>query len=68
MGKRGPKPTPTKILSMRGSWRAKRKPGFPFPSQTTKGFVKPTEVTLRDLAEKVMTFGTDNLTHVSRLW
>jgi P27 family predicted phage terminase small subunit len=29
MGKRGPKPTPTKILKMRGSWRAKRNPDEP---------------------------------------
>jgi len=27
MGKRGPRPTPTKILSARGSWRAKERAG-----------------------------------------
>jgi phage terminase small subunit len=26
MGKRGPQPTPTKILQLRGSWRAKKRP------------------------------------------
>lgn len=29
MGKRGPKPTPTAILSMRGSWRASARSGEP---------------------------------------
>jgi len=29
MGKRGPKPTPTQLLSMRGSWRAKVREGEP---------------------------------------
>lgn len=29
MGKRGPKPTPTKILEARGSWRAKTRKGEP---------------------------------------
>ena len=29
MGKRGPKPTPTAILRMRGSWRANLNPGEP---------------------------------------
>ncbi len=31
MGKRGPKPTPTKILALRGSWRAKTRPNEPIP-------------------------------------
>lgn len=31
MGKRGTKPTPTKILAMRGSWRANRRPQEPTP-------------------------------------
>lgn len=29
MGKRGPKPTPTKVLEARGSWRAKTRPAEP---------------------------------------
>ena len=29
MGKRGPKPTPTKILKIRGSWRAETRDGEP---------------------------------------
>ena len=31
MGSRGPQPTPTKILKMRGSWRAKINPDEPQP-------------------------------------
>lgn len=31
MGKRGPKPTPTKILQLRGSWRADERAGEPEP-------------------------------------
>lgn len=31
MGKRGPKPTPTEILDIRGSWRAKARSGEPKP-------------------------------------
>src|SRR5581483_7260694 len=31
MGRRGPPPTPTKILELRGSWRAKERPGEPQP-------------------------------------
>ena len=31
MGTRGPPPTPTKILAMRGSWRAGRNPAEPRP-------------------------------------
>lgn len=33
MGKRGPKPTPTKLLAARGSWRAKSRPHEPEPPQ-----------------------------------
>jgi P27 family predicted phage terminase small subunit len=33
MGKRGPKPTPTAILTARGSWRAKANPGEPRPER-----------------------------------
>jgi P27 family predicted phage terminase small subunit len=29
MGKRGPKPTPTKVLAARGSWRARTRPAEP---------------------------------------
>ena len=32
MGKRGPKPTPTAALALRGSWRAKSRPSEPKPS------------------------------------
>lgn len=32
MGARGPKPTPTKILEQRGSWRAKTRGGEPTPT------------------------------------
>lgn len=32
MGKRGPRPTPTRILELRGSWRAKKRPGEPKPA------------------------------------
>jgi len=32
MGKRGPKPTPTKLLKLRGSWRGKRNPREPEPA------------------------------------
>lgn len=32
MGKRGPAPTPTKVLQMRGSWRAKTRNGEPQPA------------------------------------
>src|SRR5262245_50288714 len=31
MGTRGPKPTPTKVLQMRGSWRGKTRPHEPKP-------------------------------------
>lgn len=31
MGKRGPKPTPTNILKLRGSWRGKTRPTEPQP-------------------------------------
>ena len=31
MGQRGPPPTPTRILEMRGSWRANSRPGEPRP-------------------------------------
>lgn len=31
MGKRGPKPTPTKTLKLRGSWRAETRKGEPQP-------------------------------------
>lgn len=31
MGKRGPRPTPTSILSARGSWRARTRPNEPRP-------------------------------------
>jgi P27 family predicted phage terminase small subunit len=31
MGKPGPRPTPTRILELRGSWRAKKRPGEPQP-------------------------------------
>lgn len=31
MGRRGPKPTPTKVLAARGSWRAKLNPAEPMP-------------------------------------
>lgn len=31
MGQRGPKPTPTKVLAMRGSWLAKTRDGEPQP-------------------------------------
>lgn len=34
MGRRGPPKTPTKILKMRGSWRAKTRDGEPVPEQT----------------------------------
>ncbi len=33
MGHRGPPPTPTNILKMRGSWRASRNPGEPKPDR-----------------------------------
>ena len=33
MGTRGPPPTPTNILDMRGSWRAKRNPAEPQPER-----------------------------------
>lgn len=32
MGRRGPPPTPTKLLQMRGSWRANARKGEPEPS------------------------------------
>lgn len=32
MGKRGPKPTPTKVLEARGSWRARGRQGEPKPA------------------------------------
>ena len=32
MGQRGPQPTPTAILSARGSWRAKKRSGEPKPA------------------------------------
>jgi len=35
MGSRGPAPTPTAILAMRGSWRAKIRPGEPQPPKGT---------------------------------
>ena len=35
MGKRGPKPTPTKILQNRGSWRGKKNPNEPRPELAT---------------------------------
>ena len=34
MGHRGPPPTPTTILKMRGSWRAGRNPGEPTPDRS----------------------------------
>jgi P27 family predicted phage terminase small subunit len=33
MGRRGPKPTPKRILELRGSWRAKRNPHSPEPAR-----------------------------------
>jgi P27 family predicted phage terminase small subunit len=36
MGRRGPKPTPTKLLDIRGSWRAKTRPDEPQPPALTK--------------------------------
>jgi P27 family predicted phage terminase small subunit len=33
MGERGPPPTPTNVLAMRGSWRANRNPGEPHPER-----------------------------------
>lgn len=35
MGRRGPAPTPTKILAARGSWRADERPNEPTPSAET---------------------------------
>jgi P27 family predicted phage terminase small subunit len=32
MGQRGPKPTPTKVLALRGSWLAKTRPSEPQPA------------------------------------
>ena len=37
MGKRGPPKTPTAILNMRGSWRAKTRKGEPKPPAAKKG-------------------------------
>ena len=34
MGERGPAPTPTKMLEMRGSWRAKKRQGEPKPERS----------------------------------
>ena len=34
MGRRGPPPTPTDILAMRGSWRAKTRSGEPRPEKS----------------------------------
>lgn len=36
MGKRGPLPTPTNVLKMRGSWRAKTRPLEPAPPAAEK--------------------------------
>ncbi len=43
MGRRGPVQTPTRILSLRGSWRAKDRPGEPQPRAAAPG--KPASLT-----------------------
>ncbi len=35
MGKRGPAPTPTEVLKLRGSWRGKKRDGQPRPDPKT---------------------------------
>lgn len=45
MGQRGPKPTPTKVLEMRGSWRAKKRdePGVEMGKPTMPSYLSVTE-------------------------
>lgn len=45
MGKRGPVKTPTRILSLRGSWRGKDRPREPKPPTTTTVPSKPATMT-----------------------
>ena len=58
MGKRGPRPTPTKILSNRDSWRAKINEGEPIP--VVEDVDKPEIFGVNDLASEAWdTFSTD---------
>src|SRR6187399_3227778 len=53
MGSRGPAPTPTPILELRGSWRAKTRTGEPQPPKgkppCPKHFTKPQRIIWRRL-------------------
>lgn len=59
MGARGPAPTPTAILEMRGSWRAKQNTDEPVPDVLCKEFMPSSlddqeQATYREIAEHLI--------------
>ncbi len=62
MGKRGPPPTPTAVLKIRGSWRAKTRKGEPEPKagrpETPAGFTDAVLKVWKTLVEMLELQGT----------
>lgn len=69
MGKRGPKPTPTNVLKLRGSWRANR-PNEPIPPdadiQPPKWLTKPGREVWGQMAPLCLSMGTLTAADVNR--
>ena len=53
MGRRGPKPTPTALLELRGSWRAKARDGEPTPANLDG--IPPAPARLNEDAARIWT-------------
>jgi len=53
MAKRGPPPTPTKILKMRGSWRADGRGEEPEPSNEINMLVETESQQLLSIEERI---------------
>lgn len=78
MGQRGPKPTPTKVLAMRGSWLAKTREGEPQPAAAVASppawLDNKSKALFRKKAAQMATVGTltkhdvEALARYCRLW